>query len=779
MRIGDLESSLQEITEAAAHTLDIARVNIWLYDDDRTKICCIDHYDLSSREHSSGGEIAAVDYPLYFQALDQERTIAANYAHTDPRTAEFASAYLDTYGITSMLDAPVRARGRAIGIVCHEHIGPARVWTSEEQLFASSLADLASLALESSELRQAEQALHHSELRTRQILNNALDAIVTIDENSKIIDWNPQAEIVFGWSSFEAIGKTLFDTVIPAAAQIQHREGLKRFLATDEAPIFNKRIEVTAIDKTGREFPVELSVASLHIGGQQVFSAFMRDITARVRAELEINELNATLEARVYERTEQLNAAVVEKETLLEQLRANSADLVDKLYELDHKSGVIGKDLERARMIQRALLPAQPPELGAVHVNALYRPGMSVGGDLYDVARLDDDHIALFVADATGHGVAAAMLSVLFKQRLEMCDQADRALDPVEVLTRVNERLYADTLTPGMFLTAAYVLLDTKTLELRAVSAGHAPMVLVREDGECLLLERTGPALGIVKAPQFSEHHLELRSGDRLILYTDGLTDGMESQGTEGLRDLITTAMNDDTLDGPGKLRNLYNGATERARSTANDDGPDDVTLLMLEVRSGPSHLDNDSFDDGDSSSEALPAPAETTKARPQAGELWIAEGKNETYLALHGRETWTSADAFRYLARKALNHGHELNIDLTECTTLDSTFLGTLHEIVNLDAAGHTYIRGSNEHVCGLFTELGLDKVLDSICDDDFELPAEQTLVPHEQPTRDSHHLLLHAHEILSELGEENRQRFSGVVEALRAELEDENDQA
>ncbi len=122
MRIGDLESSLQEITEAAAHTLDIARVNIWLYDDDRTKICCIDHYDLSSREHSSGGEIAAVDYPLYFQALDQERTIAANYAHTDPRTAEFASAYLDTYGITSMLDAPVRARGRAIGIGCHGHM---------------------------------------------------------------------------------------------------------------------------------------------------------------------------------------------------------------------------------------------------------------------------------------------------------------------------------------------------------------------------------------------------------------------------------------------------------------------------------------------------------------------------------------------------------------------------------------------------------------------------------------------------------------------------------
>ncbi len=779
MRIGDLASSLQEITEAAAHTLDIARVNIWLYDEDRTKICCIDHYDLSSREHSSGAEIAAVDYPLYFQALDEERTIAADNAHTDPRTAEFSHGYLDIYGITSLLDAPLRASGRAIGIVCHEHVGAARVWTPEEQLFAGSLADLASLALESSERRQAEQALQHSELRTRAILANALDAIVTIDEHSKIVDWNPQAEIVFGWSSEEAIGRTLYDTVIPVASQKQHREGLKHFLATGEAPILNKRIEVTAIDKTGREFPVELSVSPLHIGDQQVFSAFIRDITARVRAELEIHELNTTLEARVQKRTEQLNAAVVEKETLLEQLRANSADLVEKLYELDHKSGVIGKDLERAQMIQRALLPAQPPALGIVHVNALYRPGMSVGGDLYDVSRLDDDHIALYVADATGHGVAAAMLSVLFKQRLEMCDPAGGALGPAEVLTRVNERLCADTLTPGMFLTAAYVLLNTKTLELRAVSAGHTPMLLVREDGDCLLLERTGPALGIVKAPKFTEHHLELRSGDQLILHTDGLTDGMESQGTEGLRDLITTAMNNDALDGPAKLRNLYDGATERARSTANDDGPDDVTLLMLEVRSGPSHLDNDPDEDGDLTSETPPEPAEVSTSRPLAGELWIAEGENETYLALHGRETWTSADTFRNLAKTALNQGHELNIDLTECTILDSTFLGTLHEIVTLDAAGHANIRGSNELVCGLFTELGLDNVLASIRNDDFEPPAEQTLVPHEQPTHDSHRLLLHAHEILSELGEENRERFSGVVDALRAELKGENDQA
>jgi GAF domain-containing protein len=103
---GDLEAFLGEITEAAADTMAIERVNVWLYDEGRTKICCLDHYGRSTGEHSSGVEIAAADYPLYFQALDEERIIAADDAHGDPRTREFSKGYLDVNGITSMLASP-------------------------------------------------------------------------------------------------------------------------------------------------------------------------------------------------------------------------------------------------------------------------------------------------------------------------------------------------------------------------------------------------------------------------------------------------------------------------------------------------------------------------------------------------------------------------------------------------------------------------------------------------------------------------------------------------
>jgi PAS domain S-box-containing protein len=773
IRIGDLASTLREITEAASQTLNIARVNIWLYNEDRTKISCINSYELATGLHTSGMELAAVDYPEYFKALDEERTIIANDAHTDPSTAEFSVGYLDVNGITSMLDAPLLAAGTSIGIVCHEHIGPARVWTSEEQLFAGSLADLASLALESSERRQAEHALQTSERRTRAILANALDAIVTFNEQSQIIDWNPQAEVIFGWSSEQAIGKTLYDTFIPDDKQDGLRKGLEDYLKTGEAPILNNRIEVEAADKKGRKFPIELSVSPLHVGDSPVFSAFIRDITSRVRAELKVHELNANLEARVQKRTAQLNTAVVEKEKLLEQLRANSADLVETILDLDHKSSVIQADLERAQVIQRSLLPMHPPQLQNVRVDALYRPGMNVGGDLYDIAVLDDEQVALYVADATGHGVASAMLSVLFKQRLEMCDQAGSALAPTEVLTRANERLCSDLLTPGMFLTVAYILVNTRTLKLRVVSAGHTPILLLHEDGECIRLDHTGPALGISTTPSFTEHHLDLRSGDRLILHTDGLTDGIESYGTEALTSMITSTILDDALDGPGKLRKLLDDATVRARSTPGAGDADDVTLLVLEVGSEPSHLDNDP--EKTTLSDDQSGQVETLAAGSEPGDLWIATDGDDTCLLLKGRGIWTGADTFRKLAKSALDAGRALRIDLSACNGLDSTYLGILHEIATLNAGKKVRIHRPNETVRGLLEELGLQKVIETICEDECEPTTTPVLVPSEQPTHDSHRLLLQAHKTLSELSEENKQRFSGVVEALRAEFNSE----
>ncbi|MBI3805038.1 MAG: MEDS domain-containing protein [Nitrospirae bacterium] len=155
----DLKASFGEITRAAAHVLEVERASVWLYDDARSKIRCFDLYERSLSRHSEGMELPAERYPAYFEALELERIIPAHDAHADPRTEEFSESYLAPLGITSMLDAPIWLNGKMVGVVCHEQVGPARRWTSEEQHFSASIADVTALALETWERKQAEAAL--------------------------------------------------------------------------------------------------------------------------------------------------------------------------------------------------------------------------------------------------------------------------------------------------------------------------------------------------------------------------------------------------------------------------------------------------------------------------------------------------------------------------------------------------------------------------------------------------------------------------------------------
>lgn len=158
-RHGEWSWRLHAITEAAAGALEVERVSIWLFDPDRTRIECADLYELSKGLHSAGAVIAAADYPAYFRALNQERTIAAHNANEDTRTGEFSATYLRPLGIGSMLDAPLRLGVECAGVVCHEHVGPPREWTLDEQNFAGSVADLVSLALEAHVRERTEREL--------------------------------------------------------------------------------------------------------------------------------------------------------------------------------------------------------------------------------------------------------------------------------------------------------------------------------------------------------------------------------------------------------------------------------------------------------------------------------------------------------------------------------------------------------------------------------------------------------------------------------------------
>ncbi|MEG4247471.1 adenylate/guanylate cyclase domain-containing protein [Microcoleus sp. Pol10D4] len=208
---GDLTKALQEITETASRTLEVARSSVWLYDRTKSKIECLDLFDRTLNHHSHGLELAAADYPVYFQALREERAIAAFDAQNDFRTREFAESYLIPIGITSMLDTPIQIGGETAGVLCLEHVGRLRYWTIEEQSFAVSLADSVTFAMEARERQRAEEALRQAEEKYRSIFENAIVGIFQTTPDGQYLSANPALLRIYGYSSSEELVGTLTD----------------------------------------------------------------------------------------------------------------------------------------------------------------------------------------------------------------------------------------------------------------------------------------------------------------------------------------------------------------------------------------------------------------------------------------------------------------------------------------------------------------------------------------------------------------------------------------
>ncbi|HEV3146925.1 MAG TPA: PAS domain S-box protein, partial [Gemmataceae bacterium] len=123
-----------------------------------------------------------------------------------------------------------------------------------------------------------------------QILDAAYDACVGMDENGRIVAWNPRAEAVFGWPRAEALGRMVADTIIPERYRAAHRAGLERLLMTGEGRVLNQNLELSALHRNGREFPIELTISPIKVGNTFHFHAFIRDITERKKAEEAVRE---------------------------------------------------------------------------------------------------------------------------------------------------------------------------------------------------------------------------------------------------------------------------------------------------------------------------------------------------------------------------------------------------------------------------------------------------------------------------------------------------------
>jgi serine phosphatase RsbU (regulator of sigma subunit)/ABC-type transporter Mla MlaB component len=458
---------------------------------------------------------------------------------------------------------------------------------------------------------------------------------------------------------------------------------------------------------------------------------------------------------------------VRERERLYGKLEKSNAQLAEKVAQLQTVCGVlenqaatIQADLDRAEVIQRALLPQQPPSTPGWCMETLYRPGSSVGGDFYDAVCLDEDHLGIVIADAAGHGVAAAMLSVLFKLRFQQISRPGTVLAPTEVLRRMNDGLHDMLSTPGAFVTGTYALVNRSSGRVRIASAGHPPCVVTGAGGEVSMFRRTGPALGLVEDPEYTEHDFTLQPGDRLMLYTDGVVEGGPHAPDD--RDIATAMQRVE--DRQQCLEQLFEAAV---RDLAGD--RDDVTMLLLQRGKGISHFDD--------TSSPSPATSESPAAAERKGEsdhpqLRQGEHEGHGFIAVSGAITWLCGHVLLEAAQSLLERCAGLTVDLSRCEHMDSTCLGTLYETVTANP-GSVEIQGVAEHLRDLFDELSMAAVLNSVIADARPLPASMTalaptpLSPEEQGSR-----ILSAHETLLDLSEENEEQFRAVVDSLRADL-------
>jgi PAS domain S-box-containing protein len=278
---GDLGEALRAVCTAAARALQVERTGVWLFDETHSLLRSSVVFEASTDSFLPAVEISAAANPPYFAALEQQRIIAADDVYADPRTAMFTTDYLRPLGITSMLDAPIRLRGRILGTICHEHIGPARRWSAAEQQFVASLGDLVALALAADERACAELALRESESRYRFLVDGARDVIFDLGPDGTVTSVNPALRGLLGYEPGDWIGRhfaaLIHDDDLPLS-----RDLFRRAVAGESLPTFELRMKHACGDPVWFEFTI-----ALRSDADRVLSVFGvgRDITARKRAE--------------------------------------------------------------------------------------------------------------------------------------------------------------------------------------------------------------------------------------------------------------------------------------------------------------------------------------------------------------------------------------------------------------------------------------------------------------------------------------------------------------
>lgn len=248
----------------------------------------------------------------------------------------------------------------------------------------------------------------------------------------------------------------------------------------------------------------------------------------------------------------------------------------------------VAKEIEVAGQIQKTLLPKELPNIPGLSLDAFYRAASRISGDLYDVFRIDDNNYCLVVADVAGKGIPASLIMSVLRTVIRILSKGKRSSR--DILTAVNDYIKQD-IPSGIFITIFLAVYGVDSRKLNFVSAGHNPLIyLNRQKGEVLLLNPPGVPLGLplsddkAFAERLDEHSIKIQDGDKLFIYSDGITEAMnrtsEKYGLERLIAVFNNQIHNGNYCDPKEITQMILSDIDRHCGQATQ--TDDITFITI-----------------------------------------------------------------------------------------------------------------------------------------------------------------------------------------------------
>ncbi|WP_432799980.1 PP2C family protein-serine/threonine phosphatase [Poriferisphaera sp. WC338] len=275
-------------------------------------------------------------------------------------------------------------------------------------------------------------------------------------------------------------------------------------------------------------------------------------------------------------------------------LHAHQGGLADQIGKMD-------EELRLASQLQKEFLPRKLPSLNDISFEVLWRPAGYVSGDIYDVVRLDENHIGFFVADAVGHGVPAALMTMYIKRSLQTkkilpgSEPGYRILEPSEAIAKLNHDMIERQAGKVRFATACYGLLNCKTRTLKIARAGHPYPMILKGNGTTEMIEPEGGLLGVFPDEEFEQAEVTLDAGDRMLLYSDGFEVAFPelSKGNKDGRLANEQYLEEFKMLSEGTLEEVFDRFASKLDQQAGSlNQRDDLTVVCLAVSESDSGED-------------------------------------------------------------------------------------------------------------------------------------------------------------------------------------------